>query len=255
MCELFGISTKNGVDVREYLKRFYSHSVHHPHGWGLMRYNDGKEEIIKEARSAIGSRILTGSIESTKPQTALLAHIRLATVGGMKYDNCHPYSGFDLSGRRWTLIHNGTMYSGIQLLKYLGEQLGDTDSERVYLYLIDEINDEIVRNDAPLSAEQRFRVINRAVSGLAPRNKLNLMIYDGELLYVHKNMKDTLMYLHTDQGYIFSTKALDDKKWEQYPMTQVNAFRNGELVFSGENHGNEFIPTLEYITAMDAMNI
>ena len=255
MCELFGISAKSPIDVREYLKTFYSHSVRHPHGWGIMREQDEKTEIIKEAVCASGSRIISQTICGTKPQTNLLAHIRLATVGGMKYDNCHPYTGFDASGRRWTLIHNGTIYSGIHLAKYLSEQCGDTDSERIFLYLLDEIDKNIMLNNAPLTTIQRCRIIDKAAVTLAPRNKLNFMIYDGELLFVHKNMRNTLVYKETADGLIFSTQPLDDESWQQFPMTQVAAYKGGRLVFRGTPHNYEFIPTLEYITALDAMNI
>lgn len=255
MCELLGLSVKSPIDVRGYLKSFYSHSVRHPHGWGLMRITDRKTEIIKEAVCASGSRIISEVIRKTEPQTNLLAHIRLATVGATKYDNCHPYSGFDASGRRWTLIHNGTIYSGVQLAKYLSYQTGDTDSERIFLYLLDEINKEIILNDAPLSAEQRFYIINKLAAALSPRNKLNLMIYDGELLYVHKNMRDTLVYKELDDGVILSTQALDDDKWLNFPMTQLIAFKDGKRIFEGTIHGHEFTPTLEYITTLDAMNI
>lgn len=255
MCELFGISARSPIDVRGYLKTFYSHSVHHPHGWGIMREQDGKTEIIKEPVCASGSRIISETVRKTKPQTNLLAHIRLATVGGKKYDNCHPYTGFDASGRRWTLIHNGTIYSGTQLAKYLPEQSGDTDSERIFLYMLDEINKAVVLNNAPLSTVQRCHIIDKMAMTLAPRNKLNFMIYDGELLYVHKNMRKTLVYKQTGGGVIFSTQPLDNGCWLQFPMTRVHVYRDGSLIFRGTQHEHEFIPTLEYITALDAMNI
>ena len=194
MCELLGLCAKAPVDVHGYLKSFYSHSVHHPHGWGLMREQDGQTEIIKEPVCATGSRIISETIRKTKPQTHMLAHIRLATVGAKKYNNCHPYTGFDTSGRQWTLIHNGTIYSGVQLAKYLSKQSGDTDSERVFLYMLDE-------------------------------------------------------------GFVFSTQPVDDGEWSSLPMTQVLAYSEGKCVFEGTVHKHEFVPTLDYITALDAMNI
>ena len=256
MCELLGISAGKPVDVRNYLKTFYSHSVRHPHGWGLMRASDGAYEIIKEQVCASGSRILSGVVEKTQPQTNMLAHIRLATVGSVKYDNCHPFSGFDASGRRWTFMHNGTIYSaGTKLSKYHEEQVGDTDSERIFLYLMDELNREIILNDAPLNTEQRCRLIDRLTASLSPRNKLNLMIFDGEILYVHKNMRDTLVFRETENGVILSTAPLDSGTWEDLPMTRLFAYKDGKRVYEGAPHGNEFIPTLEYINAMAAMNI
>ena len=35
MCELLGISSAKPMDASGFLKEFYSHSVMHPHGWGL----------------------------------------------------------------------------------------------------------------------------------------------------------------------------------------------------------------------------
>lgn len=255
MCELFGLCSNSPIDVREYLNTFFSHSVRHPHGWGLMRENEHKIEIIKEPVCASGSRIINDIVQKTEPQTNILAHIRLATVGAIKYENCHPYTGFDALGRRWTLIHNGTIYSGVELSKYLSQQSGDTDSERVFLYLLDEVNKAIILNNEPLSVSQRCDIVNKLAITLSPRNKLNFMIYDGELLYVHKNMKDTLSYKKLDSGIMFSTEPLDDGDWKRFPITQMRAFKDGECIFKGTVHEHEFTPTLKYITALDAMNI
>lgn len=255
MCELLGINTNTSIDPRGYLSSFYSHSSRHPHGWGIMRCQKGKVNIVKEAVCALNSNIIDKIVQETEPQTNMLAHIRLATIGGTKYNNCHPFSDFDSCGRRWTMIHNGTIYSGAQLTKYLSKQIGDTDSERIFLYLLDEINKAISLNNAPLSAEQRCKVVSSIAAALSPRNKLNLMIYDGEILYIHKNMKDTLVYKELDNGYVISTQPLDDGYWQQVPMTQVFAFKNGRHIYSGAKHNHEFVPTLEYITALDAMNI
>ncbi|MGN0614182.1 MAG: class II glutamine amidotransferase [Porcipelethomonas sp.] len=253
MCELLGFSSDKAVDVRLYLRTFYHHSVHHPHGWGLMREHCGKTEIIKEPVCATGSRILGNIIDQTEPQKNAMAHIRMATVGAIKTENCHPYSGTDNSGRCWTLIHNGTVYSGRRLTRYLNIQSGDTDSERIFLYLLDEINK--AQTERPLTAQERFRIVDDLVISLSSRNKLNLIIFDGELMYVHKNMKDTLYYHEDNRSIVFSTKPLDDGKWESFPLAQVCAFHDGEKVFEGTEHGGVYIPTLEYITAMDAMNI
>ncbi|MBR2284102.1 MAG: class II glutamine amidotransferase [Ruminococcus sp.] len=252
MCELFGFTSSVPTDIREYLRVFYSHSSRHPHGWGIMRENGSRREVIKESCKASDSLILNDVINGTSPQTTLLAHIRFATVGSIKQENCHPYTGRDKTGREWTLIHNGTIFSARNMIKYMNSQLGDTDSERLFLYLMDRVDE--VQGTTPLSDEQRFALVEELVIDAAPRNKLNLMIYDGDLLYVHKNMRDTMRYKHTSEGYIFSTTALGSG-WGDYPMGQLVAFRSGEAVFNGRVHDGIFIPTLEYITAMDAMNI
>lgn len=254
MCELLGASLARACDLREYLKIFYSHSVRHPHGWGIMRFTDGEREIIKEPVSAMGSRIINEVIESTQPQTNLLAHIRLATVGKKRDENCHPYYGEDNSGREWTLIHNGTIYSGNKLMKYLNVQKGDTDSERIFLYLLDLVNEKTAKY-GELDISQRFDVVDTLVHNLSPRNKLNLMIFDGEILYVHKNMHSTLSYKHTENGYVFSTEPLDETGWKSLPMCRAFAIKNGEKILESNSLTSEFVPTLEYLSALAAMNI
>lgn len=254
MCELLGASLKRPADFREYLKVFFRHSIEHPHGWGIMSMQDGKLIIQKESLCASESPAAAEAVERLVPQKDILVHIRYATVGSKCIENSHPFSGTDNSGRRWTLIHNGTIYSGMELVKYLDLQNGDTDSERIFLYLLDEINCEIKKNPNP-DNKVRFGIVDRLVKTLSPRNKLNLMIFDGEVLYVHKNMNNTLSYKCTEDGVILSTQPLDDNGWHDLPMCKTFAFKHGEKIFEGADHGNVFIPTLDYITAMDAMNI
>ena len=249
MCELFGFSARENEDVKEQLKVFYSHSLTNPHGWGLM-YDKG---IVKGCERASDSKLLKTILDDLQPQKLILGHVRFATVGSITQENCHPFSAEDVTGRRWTLIHNGTIYSGKKLIPYLRVQTGDTDSERLFLCLLNSVNK--AQTEHKMSADERCRLIDGFVSELSPRNKLNLMIYDGELLYIHKNMKETMKYRKFHSGYIFSTTELDDDAWEDVPIAQLFAYKNGELFYSGEPHNGIFVPNLQYIKAMDAMNI
>ena len=258
MCELFGVSSAQEVPIQSYLQTFFQHSVRHPHGWGLMRYRNKQREIYKEPVCAVKSGKLEHIIQTTPAQKTAMAHIRLATVGSIKPENCHPYCGVDSTGRTWTLIHNGTIYSGNRLTPYYNTQKGDTDSERIFLYLLDEINHAaaICGHGHHLCAKQRFTVVERLVTLLASRNKLNLILYDGELLYVHKNMQDTLFVREIGtHGLMFATVPLDDGTWQPVPMTRLAAFHDGEKVFEGTKHPHIFIPPLDSISPMDAMHI
>lgn len=252
MCELLGFTSAKPEDISDYLRAFYSHSDKHPHGWGLML--GGKtREIFKEPCKASDSTYLEQLIESAVPQKTALAHIRFATVGSIRLENCHPFSAMDNSGREWTLIHNGTIFNGRHTHRYSAVQDGDTDSERFFLSMMDMINAGIARG-VP-NERERFEMINDYIVENAPRNKLNLMIYDGDLLYVHKNLKNTLSFKRLDNGLIFSTSPLDSGVWIPFPMAQVIAYKNGREAYRGDRHKGAFVPTLEYITAMDAMYI
>lgn len=252
MCELLGFTSARNTDISDYLRVFFSHSDKNPHGWGMM-YETDRREIVKEAVSAEKSSFLPDIIDCMPPQKNALAHIRFATVGTVNESNCHPFTGSDISGREWTLIHNGTIFNGRHNHRYSAVQAGDTDSERFFLSLLDNINEHIARS-VP-NERERFEIVNHFIVENAPRNKLNLMIYDGELLYVHKNLKNTLCFKRLDDGIVFATKPLDDGVWIPFPMAQVIAYKKGQEVHRGDRHKGTFVPTLEYITAMDAMYI
>ena len=48
---------------------------------------------------------------------------------------------------------------------------------------------------------------------------------------------------------------LDDDGWEDVPTAQLTVYKKGEKIFSGTKHDGIFVPTLQYITSNDAMNI
>ena len=251
MCELFGFSGAEKTDIREYLKAFFSHGSKNPHGYGLM-YDDDRK-VIKEPVNAADSERLDKTVEELGKQETTLAHIRFATVGSVDENNCHPFTKSDSSGRIWTLIHNGTIYTWRETYNYFKVQKGDTDSERLFLAFIDRMNDKLKQGE--LSERERFEAVNEFITENSPRNKLNLILYDGELMYAHKNMKNTLGFSLVGGGVLISTTPLCEARWHDMPMAQVVAYRQGKEVYRGEKHEGEFIPNLEYITALDAMHI
>ncbi|MBQ8967483.1 class II glutamine amidotransferase [Ruminococcus sp.] len=253
MCELLGFSSPDETDIRKVLKAFFAHGKKHPHGWGMMSENFGGRAIVRGAECAADSERLAELIERLQPQKNFLGHIRFATVGSIRLENCHPFTGRDITGREWTMIHNGTIYSGKNLYRYYSSQQGDTDSERLFMALLEEIDRRCEKG--VMSEKDRFETVDRFIVENAPRNKLNLMIYDGELMYVHKNLKNTLSYKKLGNGLMFATEPPDDGEWLPFPMAQVIAYRAGKEVWRGERHKGVFVPTLDYITALDAMNI
>ena len=240
MCELFGFSSAIPENITPYLNEFFSHSLRHPHGWGLALEHEGHLQIEKEPVRASNSlylrRLLLGQVET---MTAL-AHIRYATVGNVAWKNCHPYSARDLSGRRWTLIHNGTIFDFPPMNPFYARTDSDTDSACLLSYLLDHLGRAERAQDAPLAPAQRFSLLDRLITELAPGNKVNLMLYDGELLYVHTNYRDTLYQHRTPGGVLFSTQPLSPEAWEPVPFTQLLAYRDGALAFSGTCHGSAY---------------
>ncbi|MCD8337141.1 MAG: class II glutamine amidotransferase [Lachnospiraceae bacterium] len=244
MCELFGSCSDHQLVLNEYLKEFYSHSISHPNGWGLALLDGNEVHIKKEPLQADKSLYLQERLSVPVQGRMVLAHIRYATIGNVEYCNCHPFTGKDCSGRRWTLIHNGTIFEYEPLNGTAARQSGDTDSERILLYLLEQINREIRGKGIP-GAARRFQLLNEIICQMASGNKLNLIFSDGEYEYVHTNYANSL-YQQLGRGQvIFSTQPLGGNGWEPVPMTTLLAYKDGRLVFTGTNHGEIYIDSEE----------
>ena len=242
MCEMLGISAKRRREMNAVLREFFSHAERHPHGWGLARFPAGAAPAVeKEAVKATESEHLKRVLAEPLEERTLLAHIRLATVGHIEYENCHPFTAADNRGRTWTLVHNGTIFNGTLLNDYVGIQYGDTDSERVLLHLVERINHAQNHLHRALNEDERFDVLFSEIVVLAKRNKLNILIFDGEILYAHCNFRDTLHVCQEDDAVTFSTRALSAGRGEPVPFTSLIAAKDGEIVRSSPPHGNEYI--------------
>ena len=245
MCELFGISAQNEFYANDYLKAFYRRSDYHPHGWGLACASRHSAQIEKESVKASKSNYLRERLSQPVTERLLLAHIRYATIGNVEYKNCHPFTGKDCTGRHWTLIHNGTIFDYPALNPYLKTQKGDTDSERVFLYLLDSINEATRQNGAALRFEERFAMLDAIICDMSKGNKLNLLFTDGKYLYAHTNCKGTLHYLEKSGAALMSTLPLNEENWQPAPFGQLLAFCKGKLIKAGTEHHHEYIHSEE----------
>ena len=241
MCKMLGVSSAKRVRVNELLQEFYSHSDKHPHGWGLATFYHGSASVEKEPTQALKSLYLKERLSHKMDVSTLLAHIRLATMGSMEYGNSHPFVKRDSTGRAWTLVHNGTIFNYPALTPYQQCQEGDTDSERILLYLVDQIDQKLAQTGRDLSAEERFDLLDGLIADMARGNKLNLLIYDGEWMYVHSNYANSLYVCENGETAIFSTAPMEHGEWKPMPFTALCAYRNGRCIRQGKSHGNEYV--------------
>lgn len=240
MCELFGVSSAQKVRLNEPLKEFFSHSVNHPHGWGMATFYENSVSLEKEPIQASNSFYLKQRLRYKLEARNMIAHIRLATVGTMEYENSHPFVKRDNYERSWTLAHNGTIFDYSKLNPYIQHQEGQTDSERILLYMITEINRKQTKKKRMLRAPERFALLDHLICDMAVGNKINLLIYDGELMYVHTNYANSLYINQSEETALLATVPLSEGNWEPVPFTTLCAYREGQRVFTGTNHGNEY---------------
>ena len=236
MCELFGVTSSHKVDLNEYLKTFISHSDEHPNGWGMAFFDEGLT-VYREPVRASESKKLEELLERPISSAEMLAHIRLATKGFIELENTHPFVKKDKEGRTWTFAHNGTIFNAPVLNKYQEVQKGKTDSEKVLLYILDRINEEV--------SLDRIELIESIARELSEHNKLNFILHDGEYYYVHINEGGTLHKLEKDGSVIFSTQALDDGDWEEVEQNKLFVYKDGNLIHEGKKHEFGHVTTQE----------
>ncbi len=250
MCELYGYSGRKIRQLNTDLNTFFSHAESNPDGWGMAIFNQGYSYMIKEKRKASKSPVLFNKIAAGISATTAIAHIRLATIGYDEYENTHPFREKDISNRQWVMAHNGTIFEGGPIDKYMYEQKGNTDSERVLLYLIEKVNNEIKFHGRGLSSEERFKIVRDLVEELSPKNKLNLLIYDGEFLYVHCNSEKTLYYSEDEESVVIATKPVNDNEWKEVELTSLWVFDKGRRVYHSRPHKQYYVPDEESIKTL-----
>jgi glutamine amidotransferase len=70
------------------------------------------------------------------------------------------------------------------------------------------------------------------------------MIHDGDLTYIHSNMKDSLYYLKNDEGFLIASTPLDDdENWMAVELNKLFGLIDGNIIFESEEHPNEFLFT------------
>jgi len=226
MCELFGFSSAERMDLREYLWEFFSHSYIHKDGWGVCRFDDHhKGRITKEPVCALNSEVLDSVIKTYGREDLLLAHIRLASIGSVKLANTHPFVQL-VKGTDWVMIHNGTIRISLPSAR---KPKGDTDSEQILLKIVDALETrkkKTIRN----ALEKTFRQLNWF-------GKVNVILSNGSKLYVYRNSES--LYWSTDlprKGILIMTNPGDLRtkmKWTPVPCETLVEIQDGEVTYLG----------------------
>ena len=254
MCELFAVCAKHEVIPNEWLRGFFSHDEKNPHGWGMaVFYGSGVPSIEKEPEKASVSNYLTARLRHDIHTTDMIAHIRRATLGTPEYANTHPFVMRDESGRCWTLAHNGAIFEESALRPYVQTQDGKTDSERILCYIVDQANLKARQCGHSLSTDGRCALIDEVARTLSEGNKLNFVLFDGEILYVHSNHEGTLYRCDVDGSLLFATAPFPTgtlATWEEMPQRTLCAYARGEQVFQGTQHAHVFIEDPEKMQSL-----
>jgi predicted glutamine amidotransferase len=143
MCRLFGF--KSAVPSRPHRSllaaenALAAQAADHPDGWGIGWFAEDDAYVVKSASPAHACERFRQVANRLQSHT-FVAHVRRATVGGVDVNNAHPFRH-----GRWLFAHNGTVFGLAELREWIDARtrpdlalqiVGDTDSERLFFYLL-----------------------------------------------------------------------------------------------------------------------
>jgi glutamine amidotransferase len=145
-------------------------AVHDGHGWTVEKHTATAQRCarFKEASARLGGRVL-------------VAHVRKGTVGSVSHRNTHPF----VRGP-WVFAHNGTI-DDVAFLERgasparLAEVEGDTDSERLFAYLM-----TVIDRVSEADLDDALADAIAAVVARPGESACNFLLSNGRTLYAHR---------------------------------------------------------------------
>jgi len=201
----------------------------HGDGWGIAGYLG--DWTVHFGRSAGDAADETEAYEKATAKAVaskskiVIAHMRSASAGTVNIENSHPFTY-----KEWIFCHNGTVEDAkkLELAKYKYE--GDTDSERLFKYLIDRLHNKPLKEFPAL-----IRDAVNEIKNVCKCTSLTFLLANGKYLMGFRDYSEdenyyTLYYSHSSgHSFSFCSEPLPGFDWS--PMA------NGELIVCDKEGG------------------
>ncbi len=266
MCDLLGLTFTGAVYASISLDLFQLRGAANPDGWGIAFYDGPMLQLVKEARAATNSS-LYDFVESYPRSDTFVSHVRRSSRGVMSYVNTHPfYRVLTLGGVRkeFSFAHNGTLtdMSGLETQRFA--PIGETDSERLFCYILEQID----RRGITTWERNDLEFLHNTIQGVnTEENTMNLLLSDGEYLFCYSDenrhngglryIEQTFPFNRLEfveegvslgsveiasenvdesediktSGYVIVTRALANLDWTEFPTGGLVVFRQGTKVY------------------------
>jgi len=190
MCELFAMSARRPATVNLSLEEFSHHgceTMHYEDGWGIAYAHTRGALVLKESTPACDSDLVRYVETHRLRSHCVISQIRRASYGGRSFENAQPFSR-ELAGRTHVFAHNGDLpdlfgHRELRIGRYT--PLGETDSERAFCLLLDEVQDLWTSSEAAPKLEDRLAAVSRFAKALRAMGPANFVYWDGDALFVH----------------------------------------------------------------------
>ncbi len=184
MCRFYGIQSDRPAAQHRAFAALRSQSHEHKDGWGVARFEGPQIEVAVGLEPAHNSpRFMElGSRQSR----ALLAHIRLASVGGICPTNAHPFVGDG-----WAFSHNGTIrrfaehratFEGLLPETRRAAIKGQTDSERCFQLFLHHLEGSTLADVARSLSKVMKAVATTFDQGHDEKSSTNFLVSNGVVM-------------------------------------------------------------------------
>ena len=206
MCQLLGMNCNTPTDVTFSFAGFAQRggrTDHHADGWGIAFFEDRGVRQFIDTSAACDSPVAELIRRYPIKSKLVISHIRKATVGEVRLQNCHPFVR-ELWGRYWVFAHNGDLKDYAPRLHGQFRAVGDTDSEQAFCWLMQ----ELAKAHASVPpVDELTRTLAELVPQVARHGTFNFLLSNGEALWAHASTK--LCYVV--RQHPFATARLSDE--------------------------------------------
>ena len=158
---------------------------HHADGWGIAFFEGRGVRLFIDSSAACSSPVAELIRRYPIKSKNVISHIRKATVGDVRLENCHPFVR-ELWGRYWVFAHNGDLKDYAPRLHGHFRPVGETDSERAFCWLMQ----ELAKAHASVpSVPELTRTLRELVPRIAAHGTFNMLLSNGQALWAHGSTK------------------------------------------------------------------
>lgn len=185
MCQLLGMNSNVPTDIMFSFSGFAQRACEHADGFGIAFFEGRGVRCFVDAQAANASPVADLVKDYPIHSNVVIAHIRKATVGHVSLENCHPFTR-ELWGRYWVFAHNGDLKDYQPYLHGAFRPVGDTDSERAFCWLLQ----EMAKSHASVPTPQELtRTLRELVPQVARFGTFNFLLSNGQALWAHGTTK------------------------------------------------------------------
>ncbi|MDR0458029.1 MAG: class II glutamine amidotransferase [Burkholderiaceae bacterium] len=206
MCQLLGMNCNTPTDVRFSFTGFAQRggrTDQHADGWGIAFFEGRGTRLFIDKDAACDSQVAELIRRYPIKSHNVISHIRKATVGAVTLENCHPFVR-EQWGRYWVFAHNGDLKGYAPRLHGRLRPVGDTDSERAFCWLLQELGKAHANMPA---LEELTRTLADLALQAARFGTFNFLLSNGQALWAHASTK--LCYV--TRQYPFARAHLADE--------------------------------------------